>query len=62
MSIDDSVVGFEWDEVNLTHLAERGVTDAEVEQLVSERHIVLPNRRHPWRWLLAGRTHGGRIL
>lgn len=62
MSIDDPVVGFEWDEVNLKHLAERGVADVEVEQLISERHVVLPNRRHPGRRLLAGQTYGGRTL
>lgn len=58
----DPIVGFEWDEINVNHLGERGVTDVEVEQLVSERHIVMPNRRHPGRMLLVGTTYGGRTL
>jgi len=56
------VVGFEWDDLNISHLGERGVSDREVEQLLSERHVVMPNRHHPHRNLLVGRTHGGRTL
>jgi uncharacterized DUF497 family protein len=54
--------GFEWDDININHLGERGVTDREIEQLLSERHVVMPNRRHAERMLLLGRTHGGRTL
>jgi uncharacterized DUF497 family protein len=56
------VVGFEWDDININHLGERGVADREVEQMLSERHLLAPNRRHLGRLLLIGRTHGGRIL
>lgn len=56
------VLGFEWDDININHLGERGVTDAEVEQIISERHMLMPNRRHPHRMLLVGNTHGGRTL
>jgi uncharacterized DUF497 family protein len=58
----DNVVGFEWDDININHLGERGVADIEVEQILSERHVLAPNRRHPGRKLLIGRTHGGRII
>ena len=61
MPIDD-VVGFEWDDLNINHLGERGVSDEEVEQLLSERHALVPNRNHPNRKLLVGHTHGGRTL
>lgn len=57
-----SVEGFEWDDINIHHLGERGVTDREVEQLLSERHVLMPNRRHPHRMLLVGNTHGSRTL
>ena len=58
----DLVAGFEWDDVNINHLGERGVADREVEQVLSERHVVMPNRRHPGRMLLVGTTRGGRTL
>lgn len=61
MPIPD-VVGFEWDEVNINHLGERGVTDVEVEQVLSERHALVPNRRHKNRTLMVGKTHGGRVI
>lgn len=61
MPIPD-VVGFEWDEVNINHLGERGVTDVEVEQVLSERHVLVPNRRHENRTLMVGKTHGGRVI
>lgn len=57
-----NVVGFEWDETNLNHLGERGVASGEIEQVLSERHVLTPNRRHPGRMLLIGRAHGGRVL
>lgn len=58
----EPVAGFEWDDLNINHLGERGVADREVEQVLSERHLVMPNRRHPGRMLLVGTTHGGRTL
>jgi hypothetical protein len=30
-----SVEGFEWDDVNINHLGERGVRDREVEQVIA---------------------------
>jgi len=56
------IEGFEWDDININHLGERGVSDREVEQVLSERHVVMPNRRHPDRKLLVGVTYGGRTL
>src|SRR5262245_48844736 len=58
----DNVIGFEWDDINIDHLGERSVSDSEVEQILSERFIVAPNRNHPGRMLLIGYTHGGRAL
>lgn len=57
-----SLAGFEWDDINIGHLGERGVTEREVEQVMSERHVLMPNRSHPHRALLVGETHGGRTL
>jgi uncharacterized DUF497 family protein len=58
----DELTGFEWDDININHLGERGVSDREVEQLLAERHILAPNRRHPERRILIGTTHGGRTI
>jgi uncharacterized DUF497 family protein len=56
------IYAFEWDEINSEHLADRGVTELEVEQLLSNTHVLMPNRKHPGRRLLVGNTSGGRTL
>jgi hypothetical protein len=40
-----TLVGFEWDDLNINHLGERGVADREVEQLLTERHVIVPKRK-----------------
>lgn len=56
------VYEFEWDEINEAHLAERGISNAEADQVLSNRHLVVPNRKHQGRMLLVGMTDGGRVL
>jgi uncharacterized DUF497 family protein len=52
-----------WDEANELHLAQHGVTTREVEQLLSNPHVVARNRTHRRaQHLLIGRTDGGRVL
>jgi uncharacterized DUF497 family protein len=52
-----------WDEANERHLAQHGVTIREVEQVLSNPHIVVRNRtRRRAQHLLIGHTHGGRPL
>lgn len=46
-----------------SHLAQHGVTIWEVEQVLSNPHVVGKNRtRRRAQHLLIGRTHGGRVL
>lgn len=56
------VYAFEWDELNASHVAEHNVTQLEVEQLLGNRHVTMPNRKYPDRRLLVGETEGGRVL
>jgi uncharacterized DUF497 family protein len=56
------IYAFEWDEINSEHLAARGVTDLEVEELLDNEHVLMPNRKHEGRSLLVGHTSGGRTL
>ncbi|MBA3364248.1 MAG: BrnT family toxin [Actinobacteria bacterium] len=56
------VDAFEWDDINIEHLANHGVTDVEVDQMLSNRNIVMPNRKYPDRKLLIGKTNAGRVL
>ena len=51
-----------WDEDNETHLAEHGITAAEVRQLLWNRHVTKPNPRAEGRITLIGETNGGRVL
>lgn len=56
------IYDFEWDEINSAHIAERGATDWEVDQLLANRHVVAPNRRYPNRMFLIGKTNAGKVL
>lgn len=56
------VLSFEWDEPNAEHIAEHGITDLEVDQLLSNAHLIVPKRKRSRRMLLIGRTNGGRVL
>ena len=56
---------FEWDEDNAEHLARHGITDLEVDQLLTNRHLVVPSKKGSGstsRMFLIGETNGGRIL
>ena len=53
---------FEWDETNAEHVAEHGISDVEIDQMLSNPHIVVPNRGHEPRMFLVGHTNGGRAL
>ena len=53
----------EWDEHNEEKLAHHGISTVEVEQLWSNRPVVLPNKRgRSGDYKLVGRTDGGRSL
>jgi uncharacterized DUF497 family protein len=58
------VYSFEWDDINREHLWERHhVADLEVDQLLSNLNVLLPNKRkRARRRFLIGETHAGRVL
>jgi uncharacterized DUF497 family protein len=51
----------EWDDGNLDHIAEHGVTDWEVEEALADRRKVRIDA-HSGRIGMAGRTGDGRLL
>ena len=55
---------FQWDEGNLDHIAEHGVTREEAEQVVRNRPLVvaIQNRFGEERLQQVGETHTGRVL
>jgi len=56
---------FEWDEVNLEHIARHGVSATEVEEAATDpRRLGAPayNLKGETRWALLGATVAGRIL
>lgn len=56
------VYAFEWDEINAEHIAEHRIADFEVDQLLWNEHVVVPNRGRESRMFLIGTTNGGKIL
>jgi len=56
------VDAFGWDDQNAEHIARHGISDVEVEQLLSNRHLIVPNKGHEPRMFLVGQTNGGRLL
>jgi uncharacterized DUF497 family protein len=56
---------FEWDEGNADHIAEHGVSTAEVEEALLDRHRIfdqahqLPDEQH---WAVIGATEASRVL
>lgn len=53
----------EFDDANEPHLAERGVTPAEVQQVFLDDPLWAPNLKgRTATWLMIGRTDGGRPL
>lgn len=54
---------FEWDEINAAHVRSHSLWDWEVDQLLSNEHVVVPNRKgRGSRQLLIGRTDGGKAI
>jgi uncharacterized DUF497 family protein len=63
LELGDEPHAFEWDEINATHIAEHGLSDWEVDQLLANEHLVVPNRqRRNRRRFLIGRTDGGLVV
>jgi uncharacterized DUF497 family protein len=57
----DDVHALEWD-ANAEHLARHGIRDFEVDQMLSNRHLLAPNRRNAPRRFLLGTSNSGRAL
>jgi uncharacterized protein len=54
---------FEWDEYNELHLARHGITAPEAEEVFDNAPIWLRDTKSEQeRWLMIGRTNGGRWL
>jgi hypothetical protein len=61
LELRNEPTAFEWDEINEAHMREHGLWDWEVDQLLSNQHVVVPNRRRrSQRKFLIGRTDGGK--
>lgn len=62
----DDVVGFDWDEANITHLARHNVSPEEAEDLFFDKDNVLDEDiKHSDfenRFLIIGKTQKGRLL
>ncbi len=56
------IFALEWDEHNIDHIALHGITDVEIDQMLSNTHILVPNKGHEPRLFLVGTTNGGRAL
>ena len=54
---------FEWDEFNSgKNLQKHGVSDAEIEQVFDNPHVMMRHKRYRDRRIVLGVTHGGRYL
>jgi uncharacterized DUF497 family protein len=53
---------FRWNEWNTEHVAEHGVSPAEVELVVEGARPPYPQLREEEKWRVVGRGHGGRWL
>jgi uncharacterized DUF497 family protein len=60
--VGNRILALEWDDHNINHVAEHGITDIEIDQMLSNTHILVPNKGHEPRLFLVGVTNGGRIL
>lgn len=57
------VAEFEWDDGNVSHLAERGLDAADVNEILSSRITALRNKRAgSGEYKLIGRARGGELL
>ncbi|MBI4009501.1 BrnT family toxin [Candidatus Roizmanbacteria bacterium] len=61
-----SVVGFDWDEANILHIAKHDVTPAEAEEIFSDKNnVLIEDIKHSLiekRFLIIGKTLKGRLL
>jgi len=55
------IFDLEWDDVNAEHIARHGINPDEVDEVVFHRSYHLTHVRNE-RYLLTGRTDGGRII
>jgi len=56
------IYSLEWDDENESHLADHRISTQEVRQILSNRHLTMPNPRAKCRITLVGVTNGGRVL
>src|SRR5712691_1636425 len=54
------IKGFVWDEENVRHIVDHGVTPEEVEEALTDPPVVFRGRDD--RYLAHGQTQGGRLL
>jgi len=55
-------VEFRWNEWNVDHIAEHGVSPEEAERVVERARRPYPERREADKWRVVGRGRGGRWL
>jgi uncharacterized DUF497 family protein len=62
--VDEQLSGFDWDEYNIAHIAEHGVSPQEVEYVATHQHLRFPatTKGQESRWKLFGKTLDGRFL
>ncbi|MEW6058498.1 MAG: BrnT family toxin [Bdellovibrionota bacterium] len=55
---------FVWDEHNVEHLFQHGISPEEAEQVFFNRYVITPNKKKhgPKRYRIDGKTDNGRIL
>jgi uncharacterized DUF497 family protein len=57
------VLGFAFDDENVEKFARHGLTDRQVQQVLSNEHLLLPNRKNRRaRYLIIGLDHGGTCI
>ena len=57
------VLGFLYDEENLEKIGRHGLSDARVDQVLSNEHILIDNRKQRRaRYLVIGRDNGGACI
>jgi hypothetical protein len=62
--VDLQLSGFDWDEHNVAHIAQHGVSPDEVEYVATHQHLRFPatTKGEGRRWKLLGKTLDGRYL
>ena len=58
-----TVTGFAFDDENVEKFGRHGLTDRRVEQVLSNEHLILANRKgRRAQFLIVGRDHGGSCI